>query len=170
MNRVCWQCGKAQTHRLKPQFLISWMHVTRKIYSQTQSYSLLVEENSLDIYTELLIDPGILEKLQNQSEEVLVATKMQKRGHVMWVTPQEITTIEFERFLKKNSYMWKQQSCFNQGFVPKKSKPGNWSVGRNSSNEEEIGSWKMHFRQPDGPRLSVRYKANDNKKTTLPIL
>lgn len=88
----------------------------------------------------------------------------------MWVTPQEITTIAFERFLKKNSYMWKQRSCFNQGFVPKKSKPGNLSVGRNSSNEEEIVSWKMHFRQPDGPGLSVRYKANYNKETTLPIL
>lgn len=52
----------------------------RKIYRQIQSYSLLVEESSLDIYTKLLIGLGIPEKLQKKSDEDLVVTKLQKRG------------------------------------------------------------------------------------------
>lgn len=53
--------------------------------------------------------------------------------------------------------------------MPKKFKPVNLSVGRNSSTEEKIISWKMHFSQTVlGSKLS--YQANDNEEITLLIL
>lgn len=51
----------------------------RKIYRQIKSCSLVVEESSLDVYTKLITDLGIPEKPQNQSDEILVVTKTQKK-------------------------------------------------------------------------------------------
>lgn len=45
---------------------------------QVQSYSLLAEESSLRIEKKLLTDVGILEEMQNKSDEVLVVTRTKK--------------------------------------------------------------------------------------------
>lgn len=45
---------------------------------QVQSHSLLVEESSLHIEKKLLTDVGILEEMQNRSDELLVGTKTKK--------------------------------------------------------------------------------------------
>lgn len=52
------------------------LHVEKNI--QVKTYSLLAEESSLHIEKKLLTDVGILEEMQNKSDEVLVATKTKK--------------------------------------------------------------------------------------------
>lgn len=47
---------------------------------QVQSYSLLDEESSLHTENILLTNLGILQEMQNKSDEVLVVTKTQKKG------------------------------------------------------------------------------------------
>lgn len=70
------QSSNAKTDNATPNFSNSY--VEKNI--QVQSYSLLAEESSLHTEKKLLTDLGILEEMQNKSDEVLVVTETQKKG------------------------------------------------------------------------------------------
>lgn len=70
------QSSNAKTDNATPNFSNSYVEKN----TQVQSYSLLAEESSLHTEKKLLTDLGILEEMQNKSDEVLVVTETQKKG------------------------------------------------------------------------------------------